>query len=452
MSKQINVLPAVIATGILSFSGVLVETAMNVTFPQLIHQFNITTSTVQWVTTAYLLVISIMVPLSNYLLKVHPLRTLFIFADLMFTLGLAIDAFAPTFVILLFGRVFQGISTGIAIPLMFHIILHYSPLNKRGSMMGIATLTTAIAPAIGPTYGGLLTSSYGWHHIFLFLIPLLVLALIIGLPTIPKNSITTATKLNYLQLFGTILLFSGLLIFLNQLTSWWSLIALAIGILGLMIFVHQANHADQPLVKLTMINNKVYLIGLAGFLACHFLLLGLSFVLPNFVQVVLGKSALIAGLTMLPGALIGAVLAPISGRLLDHHGAQKPILFGLTMAVIGVTGILGLLFTRNLILLITAYFIMQIGIGFAYSNLMTFGMNSVAKEQYGDANTLYNTMQQFAGAFIITVVSTIINLFQKHNVNHSLGTAIGSEWSVVFLLSFLCLMFALTINHFRTVK
>ncbi|MGO2853635.1 MAG: MFS transporter, partial [Tetragenococcus koreensis] len=182
---KINLLPAVLAAGIMSFSGVLIETAMNVTFPTLISEFSISTSTVQWVTTIYLLVISIMVPFSNYLIKNFSIRKLFVIANLFFIVGLITDFISPTFLILLFGRLLQGIGTGIALPLMFHIILTFTPLEKRGSMMGVGTLTTSIAPAIGPTYGGLLTSIISWHYIFLFLIPVLLLSLIMGLYAIP---------------------------------------------------------------------------------------------------------------------------------------------------------------------------------------------------------------------------------------------------------------------------
>ena len=137
--KKIHLLLAVLATGIMSFAGVLIETAMNVTFPTLITQFGISTGMVQWVTTIYLLVISIMVPFSNYLLKNFSIRKLFIVANLFFIAGLVIDLWSPSYSILLLGRLLQGISTGIALPLMFHIILNFTPMHKRGTMMGVGT-------------------------------------------------------------------------------------------------------------------------------------------------------------------------------------------------------------------------------------------------------------------------------------------------------------------------
>ena len=210
MTKQKHILlvPAVIATGMMSFAGVLIETAMNVTFPTLINQFQLTTAQVQWVTTIYLLMISIIVPLSTYLTKNFSIRSLFLLSNLLFLAGIIIDFFSPTFLILLLGRLLQGAATGIALPLMFHIILTFAPMNRRGAMMGVGTLTTAIAPAIGPTYGGILTSNFTWNHIFLFLIPVLLLSLVIGLVSIPTVPVKKSGRLDLSSVLGLCLLFS----------------------------------------------------------------------------------------------------------------------------------------------------------------------------------------------------------------------------------------------------
>lgn len=447
--KKIHLLLAVLATGIMSFAGVLIETAMNVTFPTLIEQFGISTGMVQWVTTIYLLVISIMVPFSNYLLKNFSIRKLFIVANLFFIAGLAIDLWSPSYSILLIGRLFQGLSTGIALPLMFHIILNFTPMHKRGTMMGVGTLTTSIAPAIGPTYGGIMTSTLSWHAIFLFLIPILVISLIIGLFAIPEMPVKKTGKLDLISLLGVALLFSGLLIFLNQIGSLMGFVSLAVGIAGLVIFYRQATRAKNPLVHITVLKNKVFVLFLCGFLVCQFLLLGISFVLPNFVQIVLGKDAFIAGLVMMPGAAVGALLAPISGRVLDNFGAKKPILFGLSLATIGWIVLTLLLRSPLLLGFVAGHVIYMIGIGFAYSNLMTTGMNLLSEEEYGDGNTLFNTLQQFSGAVATAIVATIINLAQQSQPDFIAATTTGSQLSLLFLLVLLLSVFVACLIHFR---
>ena len=193
-AKEWHVLRAVLAAGIMSFSGVLIETSMNVTFPELMHEFSTTANGIQWVTTGYLLAIAVIVPVSAFLIRNFAPRRLFIIANLAFILGVLTDAFAPSLGVLLVGRVLQGIGTGIALPLMFHIILTKSPSDRRGVMMGIGTMTTSIAPAIGPTYGGVLLNSLGWRAIFWFLIVLLVISLVMGLTSMPIESVEKTEK------------------------------------------------------------------------------------------------------------------------------------------------------------------------------------------------------------------------------------------------------------------
>lgn len=449
MEKRIHLLLAVLATGMMSFAGVLIETAMNVTFPTLISEFGITTGQVQWVTTIYLLIIAIIVPFSTYLLKNFQIRTLFLASNLLFIAGLLIDFWSPSFLVLLAGRLLQGISTGIALPLMFHIILTYTPIEKRGAMIGIGNLTTSIAPAIGPTYGGVLTSALSWHYIFLFLVPVLLLSLILGLYAIPAMAIKKGGKLDLFSMVGIILMFTGFLLFLNQLGSLFSIIPLIVGLLGLALFYHRATTVKEPLIRLTVLKNKGFRLFLLGFLVCQFLLLGISFVLPNFVQIVMGKDAFVAGLVMLPGAAVGAVLAPISGRVLDNYGAKKPILFGLTLVTIGWLALTLLLRTPILLGFVAAHVFYMIGIGFSYSNMMTTGMSQIETEMFADGNAIFNTLQQFSGAVATAIVATIINLAQKSQSDYQAGTILGSQLSLIFLFVLVVFVFIGCLRYFK---
>ncbi|MDN5810473.1 MAG: MFS transporter, partial [Tetragenococcus koreensis] len=353
---------------------------------------------------------------------------------------------------LLFGRLLQGIGTGIALPLMFHIILTFTPLEKRGSMMGVGTLTTSIAPAIGPTYGGLLTSIISWHYIFLFLIPVLLLSLIMGLYAIPEIKVQKSSSLDLFSLVGIGLLFSGLLVFLNQMGTLKSLIPLLVGAIGLIIFLQRTSKAQQPLVRIDVLKNKAFDLFLCGFLVCQFLLLGISFVLPNFVQIVLGDNAFIAGLVMLPGAAIGAILAPISGRVLDKHGAKRPILIGLTLAAIGWLALTILLNQPSLLGLVAGHVFYMLGIGFSYSNMMTSGMNLLTPEEYGDGNTFFNTLQQFSGAVATAIVASVINSFQQRNPDYLKGTTLGSQVALLILFVLLILIILACVRHFWRTK
>lgn len=137
---------SIVAVGVMSFAGVVVETAMNIAFPALMREFGVTTAAVQWVTTGYLLVLSAIMPISSFLIRRFRIRTLFVVAMVAFLVGTLVCAAAPQFVLLIVGRVLQGLGTGIALPLMFTIVLQQVPLAQLGTMMGVATLITAMAP------------------------------------------------------------------------------------------------------------------------------------------------------------------------------------------------------------------------------------------------------------------------------------------------------------------
>ena len=166
----------IFATGIMSFCGVVSETAMNVTFPALMREFDIGTSTVQWITTGYLLVLSLVITLSSYLKRNFNSRVLFLFSIGSFIVGTLLCYVAPSFMLLLLGRVLQGVGTGVALPLMFNIILAEAPKERLGFFMGVGSIITAMAPAIGPILGGFIVDVYSWRVIFLSLLPLLLLS------------------------------------------------------------------------------------------------------------------------------------------------------------------------------------------------------------------------------------------------------------------------------------
>ena len=141
---DLKLILSIVATGIMSFSGVVVETAMNVTFPSLMEEFQIGTSSVQWITTGYLLVLAVIIPTSSYLKKRFRMKALFMTAIILFIIGTVLAAVTPVFSLLLLGRLIQGVGTGIALPLMFNITMEQVPEEKLGVMMGTASLITAM--------------------------------------------------------------------------------------------------------------------------------------------------------------------------------------------------------------------------------------------------------------------------------------------------------------------
>ncbi len=329
---------AILSVGLLSFVGILVETSMNVTFPTLIKTMGVSLDTVQWLTTGYLLLTTIVMSTTAYVLKRFNPKPLFLFAALVCLLGGILCWLAPNFPILLTGRLLQAVATGISIPLMFQLIFTYVPRNQLGTYTGLASVIVSLAPALGPTYGGILTSVWSWRAIFVGIVPLLALLAILGAFNISGKALGVGDKkFDYLGAILLAITFTSLLFTFNNagthgwlspnfgLWCLWSIVM--IGAMVTYAIKGRRQLIDYSILKLPILRLRLF-----NYFGLQFINIGLSFVLPLFSQTVLGASAMTAGLMMLPGAIIGAITGPIAGRIYDKQGPTTLLTFSAIMA------------------------------------------------------------------------------------------------------------------------
>lgn len=445
-----SVLLSILAVGVMTFGGVTVETSMNITFPTLINEFHIGLNVVQWITTSYLLVLSSVIPISKFLKERYTVKSLFVFSGIMFLIGLIVDATAPSFAFILLGRIIQGIGTGIALPLMFNIILDNVPVSRLGFMMGVGSLITAAASAIGPTFGGVIVNTLGWRYIFIFLIPVLLIALALGIFSIPKINQNDLAKnrFDYGGFILVVITFFGLIIGISNIStadiiSVNTLLPILIGIISLVIFIRIQSRKHQPLLNVNILKNSAYSKYLLAFFINQLIILGLAFVVPNYVQIINHSSSSVAGLILLPGAILGAIISPLSGALLDKLGAKKPILAGSGLIIISL---LILTFSSSHIcdgMFLALYSLIMIGIGLSYGNIMTKALGFLQNEIQADGNAILTTIQQFAGAIGTVIVATIIT--KVDNLN--LGSAtIGFAVALLFLLIIMIIQFVVVLT------
>lgn len=449
-----RVYAAILATGLMSFSGVIVETAMNITFPTLMKEFDITTNMVQWMTSIYLLIVAIIVPLSAILKKSFATKKLFLCANLLFITGALIDALAGSFAFLLMGRAIQGIGTGIALPLMFNIILEQVPQSKIGFMMGLANMITGIAPAIGPTFGGIVVSSFGWRWVFYFLLPLLVISLLLGIWGIEQKSAIERQKIDGISFAGIAMMFSGLIFGLSNLSSgqflsWQVGGALLFGLIGMIVLIVRSLKIAVPILNLRLFNNQAFAGHVLGFFLTQIISLGFAFLLPNYIQLVNGNSALLAGLLVLPAGFMGAFFGPFGGKLLDQYGPRKPILAGFTSCVISL--VLFAAFSRQLsnMFIMLIYILYMGGMGACMGCVMTSALNTLQVKERTQGNAIMNTLQQFAGAMGTSLSATVVAQSQYHlHVGTAKATAIGTQHAFIMLLIFSLIVW---LSYFKSV-
>lgn len=450
-----KVVAAIVATGLMSFCGVIVETSMNVTFPILMREFSVTTSTVQWMTSIYLLVVAIIVPLSAILKSSYKTRTLFTVANLFFFGGLVIDACAPNFILLLLGRAIQGMGTGIALPLMFNIIMEQVPQSKIGFMMGIGNLITGIAPAIGPTFGGVIASKLNWRWVFYILLPLLVISFFLGRWGIQQKSAIRKQPVDMFSMIMIICLFVGLVDGFSNVGS-MSLISLNVlgafilGIIGMAGLIWRSLKLTRPTLNIRLFGNHQFAGHVLGFFLTQIMSLGFAFLLPNYIQLVNGNTSMVAGLVVLPAGFAGAIFAPLGGKILDRFGARRPILFGMTLCFLSLVTFSLISRQMNNMMIAFVYIFYMAGMGMCMGNVMTSALKSVSSSQVTQGNALLNTLQQFAGAMGTSISAMIVAYSQTHlNVSRSLSTAIGTQHAFIILTAFSVIIW---LSYYRSVK
>ncbi|KFI45150.1 drug resistance transporter, EmrB/QacA subfamily [Bifidobacterium bohemicum] len=430
-----------VAAGLLSLSGVVVETAMNVTFPTLMHLFKVSTDTVQWLTTANLLVIAVIVPLSAMLKARFRTKPLFITANLAFLAGTLLGALAPNFQTLLLARVIQGVGAGIALPLMFNIIIETAPPRKIGMMMGLGTLLTAVAPAIGPTFGGLVVSFTSWRVIFVCLIPIVLVSLVLGVMCIEQKSRIRQVHFDAIGIALIALTFGALIYGFSSMTTKPLMSpnvagAIVIGLISLVLLCMRELHVTSPIIDIRTLKNLRF----AGFALAFFLLqavsLGLSFILPNYLQLAGGAKPLVAGLLLLPGAAVGACFAPLGGRILDAIGPKPPLIAGGACAIVSMACLFVFGHGLSNAAVCGLYILYMLGIGMSSGNIMTTGLSHLEHGQQSMGNAIFNTAQQFAGAVGTSVAAAILAAGQAavpHDL--ALGTANGATIAFGVLLA-----------------
>ncbi len=403
----------IFATGVMSFCGVVSETAMNVTFPTLMNEFGIGTSTVQWITTGYLLVLALVITMSSYLKRNCSQRTLFLIAILSFILATLACFAAPSFAVLMIGRMVQGVGTGIALPLMYNIILGEAPKEKMGTFMGIGMLVTAVAPAVGPVLGGFIVDMFGWRYIFLSLLPLLLLSLAVGCKLIKRS---VPTERSHFHLFDYALIVVGYTTFILALvqasSAGWvsvtviSLLVVAVVTLGW--FVRQSRKESHPLLRVEVLGHRNFMFALAVILIAQFTVLALGYAIPNYSQIANHTGAFTAGGLLVPGCIVGAIISPLSGRLLDRVGARLPIVAGYGFMLLSLALFAWYGDGLTTVMFYGFYVVFTVGQGLGCPTAITFGLSQLPKDLSADGNALVNSFQQLAGAMGTAVVSTIV--------------------------------------------
>ncbi|EQC59275.1 DSBA oxidoreductase [Limosilactobacillus fermentum MTCC 8711] len=398
-----------------AFVGMFSETSLNIALPKLSIAFNMSTATLQWLVTGYMLIIGIIMPLSSIISKWFSTRKIIIFALLVFILGSVLSAMAPSFVLLLTGRMIQGIGTGLILPLMFAVAMQIFPPQKLGAVNGIMALVIMFAPAIGPTLTGLILGIANWRWIFWSFIPLLVIALIFAVMELENVGHISKPRVDVLSIIESIIGFSGIVAGASLSSrygwaSWQVIVSLVIGLVVLFLYVHRQLTLESPILNLKVLKNKEFTVGTILVMLDFAIILSAMYLMPQYIQNGVGIAVALTGVIMLPGGVINAVTSAIAGRLYDNIGARRPAILGFIIAFIGAVMLAMASDTASIVYIIAAHVILMIGAPLAMSPAQTSALNSLSGREAGDGSTILNTMQQVVGALATAFATSFLEL------------------------------------------
>lgn len=441
-----------IATGSLAFCAIVFETSTNVAIPVMMSELGVDTATIQWITSAYLLVLSVTIPVFPVLKARYPLRNLFAASTLAFVAGTLLCCTANDFLQLLAGRAIQGLGTGVAMPLMFNVVIDQVPFDRMGTMMGVASLIISLAPAIGPAYGGVVLEAFGWRAMFSLAVPLLVAALITGVVCLRQATELTRRPFDVvgflLVAFGFLLVVLGV----NRLSKGGLTVLvialLSAGIVLLAQFVRHAGHTPHPLVSPEVFSSPGFIASVAAVASVSFACLGYAWLIPNYAQVDLGASAKASGLVMVPGCIATMLLPPVSGRLLDRRGPRVLIAAGAALMLLGAA----LLWIRpaDSVWGLAAYYLLAgMGQGMLVSPLTTHGLSALDASLRADGTSVCNALQQLGGSVGVSAVTAVVAAAQASNADAAIGMELGGQAAFAVLAIVAAVAAALSLASLR---
>ncbi|CAN5688805.1 MFS transporter [soil metagenome] len=391
-------------------SMVLAMTTVNVAVPDVMGAFGIGQDKAQWMSSAYMATMTAGMLINAWLTGVLGERRVFVGALCSFSIGALLGGTAPTEDSLIFARVLQGFSAGVAQPLVMATIFTVFPPERRGMAMGIFGLGVVFAPAIGPTLGGLMIEYFSWRYVFFISLPFCFIAALMGLVFMPTRPIPS--KIPPFDWLGFALLCTALFGLMTgiadgQREGWGSgtiVLRLAIGAGAAVSFILWELHTPRALLDVRIFKNIEF--SAAAMIAFIFGagMMGSTYIIPVFVQTIIGFTPLLAGLMMMPAGIMLAFIFPLAGRMSDAMPASVMIIAGLLLFATGFAWMTVADVDTTFWTLVAMIMVSRLGLGFINPSLNASSLKALPADKVRQGSGVANFMRQLGGAFGINLM------------------------------------------------
>lgn len=422
-----------------TFCTVLNQTILSTAFPTLMKAFDISTSTVQWLTTGFLMVNGVMIPVSAWLSTRFNTKWLYIVAMSIFEIGTILAWCAPSYAVLLIGRLIQAMGVGVSMPLLQNVMLSVFPANKRGIAMGMAGIVIGVAPAIGPTLSGYIIDNWQWRDLFGMIIPIVAIVIVLAFFFMKPVLKTAESKLDWISLFLSTFGFGSLLYGFSSVgdNGWNSglvLGSLSLGIIIITLFAWRQLTLEKPFLDLRVFKLSEFTIATALSSIVMVAMVAVEMIIPLYLQIVHGMSAFQSGFLLLPGAIMMAVMSPITGRAFDRIGAKRLAIAGLFLLTAGTIPFVLITKETPILYIACLYAVRMFGISMVMMPATTSGMNALPLKLISHGTAVNNTVRQIASSIgTALLVSVLSNITKGKLPDKSLLTANPLQYKVAAL-------------------
>ncbi|WP_206448453.1 MDR family MFS transporter [Agrococcus sp. KRD186] len=452
-----------------AFVAILNETTMGIAIPALNEDLGLAPELGQWLTSAFMLTMAVVIPTTGFLLQRFTTRQIFIAAMTLFSIGTLVCLVAPGFAALLLGRVIQAAGTGIMMPLLMTTIMNVVPAHSRGRTMGLVGLVMSLAPAIGPTLSGAVLELLNWRWTFAIVLPIALIALFVGAKWLTNLGETSKPPLDVPSVILSALAFGGIVFGLSQLGSGQGgeggagasalspvalgSIALVAGLVMLVLFVWRQlrlQRREGALLDLRVFRSRNFTVSVVIMSIISMAMFGTLTLLPLYLQNVVGLDPLQAGLILLPGSVLMGLLGPVMGRIYDAKGPRVLLVPG-TLLVAGVLFFYSTVGeTTPAVVLALAQTAMSVGMSMSFTPLFSASLGSLQRRLYSHGSAVLNTLQQVAGAagvaILIGLYSSVLHAGEASGLSIAVAGAPGAR--MAFLVAAMISLAAVVLAFF----
>ena len=418
----------------------MLSTALTTALPSIVQDFNISVTMGQWLTSGYSLAMGIMMPLTAFLITRFPTRKLYIFGVLLTIAGLALCAVAPNFQFMMLARILQASGNGILTAMSQVIILSIYPPHKRGTAMGWYGLSVGAAPVIAPTLVGIIVDAFNWRAIFYISISIMLISLVWAYFVFEDVLETAKKRFDMASFIISAFAFGGITLGIGNIGSAPFISVHVLGVLlagciATLLFIYRQLHIEQPFLELRVLKNRNFTLSVIGSMLLYLVMMGSSMIMPLYAQSILGYSATVSGLVVLPGSMVMAVMSPFAGKIYDKLGMKLLFILGASFMLASCLGMVFVTLQTSIWVASALNALRCAAIGCLMMPLVTWGISNISKELTAHGTALLTSLRTVAGA-----IGTAVFVGIMMAVAHGSAQGYGESASIHGLnITFLCM-------------